>query len=60
MLPNKDNPNACKNDILVNPNIKGINQFHNNITGKPIINTAVSNTPIANKNLNTFSIVFFI
>ena len=43
MLLNITNPNACQKVITVNPNIIGINQFHNHTVTCVKINT-INNT----------------
>ena len=58
MLDRKFNPTACQNVISGKPNIVGINQFHNNISGKPNNNAANANIPTTNKiPANIFSII---
>lgn len=48
------NPNACDQEIVVNPKIDGINQFHNNQTGTLANNTSkaiVPTKPIINASI---------
>jgi len=59
IVDNTLSPTACQNVMIGKPNIVGINQFQNNISGNP--NNNVTNTipPINNKiPPNTFSIFF--
>ena len=59
-VDNKLSPTACQNVMIGKPNIVGINQFHNNISGQPNNKTTNAINPIPAKiPTNTFSIFFY-